>query len=295
MSTVHESFLVGLIGSGITESLTPPMHELAADALGLRYLYRPLNIDALGPKNTVLTAEDCGTLLHYGLALGFNAFNVTYPCKQLIMQHLDELSPHAARLGAVNTVVLKDGRTWGYNTDFSGFSRALSAGLDLAESNLEGVTQLGAGGAGSATAYALLTRGVRELHLYDVSHAQAQERARELGALFPDQTVRALSAQELPDALAVSAGLVNATPVGMHHHPGTPLDLSLLRPDLWVADVIYLPQDTPLITAARALGARTLTGGAMAVGQAVDAFELITGMAPDAELMRTYFLERTGN
>ena len=105
----------------------------------------------------------------------------------------------------------------------------------------------------------------------------------------------ALAPEQLPSALASCRGLVNATPIGMHHQPGAPLDLSLLRADLWVADVIYLPQDTPLITAARALGARTLPGGLMAVGQAADAFTLITGQRPDITEIRRFFLQETGN
>lgn len=99
----------------------------------------------------------------------------------------------------------------------------------------------------------------------------------------------ALTPETLPDAVKAADGLVNATPIGMHHHPGAPLDLDLLRPDLWVADVIYLPQETALIRRARELGCRVLPGGYMAVGQAIDAFELITGIRPDDASMRTHF------
>lgn len=295
MSRIDESFLVGLLGSGINSSLTPPMHELAADRLGIRYLYRPLDIDALGPRQRTFTADNCGTLLNYGLTLGYNAFNITYPCKQLIMQHLDHVSEHALKLGAVNTVVIEEGATVGYNTDYTGFSFALDSGLTLEPDDMDAVLQLGAGGAGSATAYALLGRGVKTLFLYDISAQQAQERARQMQELFTDQQVVAIAAEQLPAALASSRGLVNATPIGMHHHPGSPIDLSLLSADLWVADVIYLPQNTPLITAARALGARALPGGLMAVGQAADSFTLITGQRPDIKELHRFFLQETGN
>lgn len=295
MSRVGESYLVGLIGSGITHSLTPPMHEKAADQLGLRYLYRPLNIDALGPAQVAVSGEDCGTLLAQALQLGFSAFNITHPCKQLIMQHLDEVSDDAARLGAVNTVVLKDGKTIGYNTDFTGFATALREGLTTDPSDFDSVLQLGAGGAGSATAYALLAQGTRALYLYDVVSESAQQRATELQQLFPQQTVQVVEAIDLPLIMSKVKGLVNATPIGMHHHPGTPINLDLLRTDMWVADVIYLPQETELIARARSIGARTLTGGYMAVGQAVDAFELITGIRPDMNSMRQHFLELSHN
>ncbi|WP_421083226.1 shikimate dehydrogenase [Rothia nasimurium] len=295
MSLHGESFLVGLIGSGIDASLTPPMHEKAADTHGIRYLYRPLNIDKLGPQELAFAPEDCGTLLKQGLALGYSAFNITHPCKQLIMDHLDEISTDAQRLGAVNTVVLSQGKTVGYNTDYSGFATALTTGLAPTQDDLSSVLQLGTGGAGSATAYALLSLGVETLYLFDIAYDRAQERAQELQKLFPQQTVLAASADNLPELMQTVRGLVNATPIGMHHHPGAPIDLALLRPDLWVADVIYLPQETELITAARALGARTLTGGHMAVGQAVDAFELITGIRPDATAMHQHFNQLTTN
>ena len=94
-----------------------------------------------------------------------------------------------------------------------------------------------------------------------------------------------------PGTAAARNGVLNASPVGMHHHPGTPLDISGLTREHWVADVVYRPVDTELIIAARALGARTLDGGYMAVGQAVDAFGIITGATPDTARMRAHLLE----
>lgn len=282
MSLVGESYVVGLIGSGITATLSAPMHEEAADRLGLRYIYRPIDLDTIADG-----VDRAPRLMKTALELGFNAFNITFPCKQSIIAHLDELAPDAERLGAVNTVVREDGRLIGHNTDFSGFAHALDQGLPGAI--LDDVVQLGTGGAGSATAYALLSRGVGHLSLYDLDRSRAEARARELSAQFPAATVDALTPETLPDAVKAADGLVNATPIGMHHHPGAPLDLDLLRPDLWVADVIYLPQETALIRRARELGCRVLPGGYMAVGQAVDAFELITGIRPDDASMRTHF------
>lgn len=282
MSLVGESYVVGLIGSGITATLSAPMHEEAADRLGLRYIYRPIDLDTIADG-----VDRAPQLMKTALELGFNAFNITFPCKQSIIAHLDELAPDAERLGAVNTVVREDGRLIGHNTDFSGFAHALDQGLPGAI--LDDVVQLGTGGAGSATAYALLSRGVGHLSLYDLDRSRAEARARELSAQFPAATVDALTPETLPDAVKAADGLVNATPIGMHHHPGAPLDLDLLRPDLWVADVIYLPQETALIRRARELGCRVLPGGYMAVGQAVDAFELITGIRPDDASMRTHF------
>ncbi|MCC9193400.1 shikimate dehydrogenase [Arthrobacter sp. zg-Y916] len=284
MSTITESLLVGLIGDGITASLTPPMHEREAAACGLHYLYRPVDLAVNGRS-----AADVGDLLRYGRDLGFNAFNITHPCKQLVLEHLDEVSEDAARLGAVNTVLIQDGRFIGHNTDYSGFATALAQGLP--DAALDAVVQLGAGGAGAAVAYALLKAGTRELTLIDLDPERTRERAAALAALFPDAVVRPGSREDLGPALSSADGFVQATPVGMHSHPGLPLDPELLRPESWVADVIYRPVRTQLVDAAEARGCRVLDGGHMAVGQAVDAFRLISGVEPDAARMRAHFLE----
>lgn len=283
MSTTSESYLVGLIGEGITTSLTPPMHEQEARHQGLRYLYRPIDLEVIGRPGA-----DVGELLRAGRDLGFNAFNITHPCKQLVLAHLDEISPEAEALQAVNTVVVDDGRFVGHNTDVSGFAAGFSTVLPGAATGR--VVQVGTGGAGSAVASALLAAGVSTLHLVDVDPDRAAERAAAMAGLFPDRQVEAATTQGLPELVRSADGVVNATPVGMHHHPGTPFDPELLDGRQWVADVVYLPVDTELVTAARAKGCQVLDGGHMAVGQAVDAFRLITGIAPDRDRMREHFL-----
>ncbi|UKA66783.1 shikimate dehydrogenase [Arthrobacter sp. FW306-05-C] len=284
MSNRTESYLVGLVGDGVMPSLTPPMHEREGDVQGLRYLYRPIDLLELG-----LTGESVGDILNCARNLGFNGLNITHPCKQLVLQHLDEVSPDARRLGAVNTVVIRDGRFIGHNTDFSGFAAALAAGLPGAR--LDRVVQLGAGGAGSAVAYALLTAGVRTLDLVDMDPARAAARAAELQAFFPDSTVTAGTTAELPQLMPLADGLVHCTPVGMAAHPGVPLDLDLLEPRHWVADIVYRPIDTELVRGARAKGCEVLDGGRMAVGQAADAFRIFTGLEADPDRMRSHFLE----
>ncbi|MFI7481157.1 shikimate dehydrogenase [Kocuria sp. M1R5S2] len=288
MSTTSESYLVGLIGEGITRSLTPPMHEAEARRHGLHYLYRPIDLEVIGRP-----AQDVGELLRAGRDVGFNAFNITHPCKQLVLGHLDDVAPEAAALGAVNTVVIRDGRFVGHNTDQTGFAAGLRAVLPGAAKDR--VVQVGTGGAGSAVASALLAAGVGTLHLFDVDPGRATERAAALGRTFPDRTVAAATAQALPELVADADGVVNATPVGMHHHPGTPVDTEWLQARQWVADVVYLPVETQLVAAARSIGCQVLDGGHMAVGQAVDAFRLITGVEPDRDRMRAHFLELLGS
>lgn len=279
------SFLLGLIGAGIQASRTPGMHELEGDALGLRILYRLIDLDRLG-----LGAEALPDLLLAAERMGFAGLNVTHPCKQAVLAHLDELAPDAAALGAVNTVVLREGRRIGHNTDARGFREALRRGLPGV--SLERVVQLGAGGAGAAVAHALLDLGVGELLLHDVVRDRAEALAARLGGRTGSPRIAVVHG--LGRALETASGLVNATPVGMAAYPGLPLPAALLRPDLWVADIVYFPLETELLRTARAIGCRTLDGSGMAVFQAVRAFELFTGREPDPERMRRHF-ERLGN
>lgn len=285
MSLTTESYLIGLIGDGVTPSLTPAMHEREGAAQGLLYLYRPIDLAALD-----LPASSVGELVRAARNLGFNGLNITHPCKQLVIEHLDEVDEDAARLGAVNTVVIReDGSTVGHNTDWSGFLSAFRAGLPGAA--LGRVVQFGAGGAGSAVAYALLTAGVEHLSLVDVNRERAVDRAAELTAMFPGASIEGCTTAELASLLKAADGVVHCTPVGMAAHPGTPFDTSLLDARQWVADIVYRPIETQLVHEARARGCRVLDGGRMAVGQAVDAFRIFTGLEADAERMRAHFLE----
>jgi shikimate dehydrogenase len=271
-----DRYLVGLIGSGIGQSLSPALHEHEADQFGLRYLYQRLDLDVLG-----LPADRTGDLVKAARMAGYTGFNVTHPCKQVVLEHLDGLSPEAADVGAVNTIVLTDGKAIGHNTDLSGFTRSVRQGLPDVPMNH--VVLLGAGGAGAAVSQALLAMGTTKLSLFDKDLDRAEELRRRLGA------ARVLRSHELSDAIAEADGLVHATPTGMAAHPGMPVPREVLRPDLWVADIVYRPLDTELVVAARASGCRVLDGGMMAVFQAADSFRLFTGREPDADRMLRHF------
>jgi shikimate dehydrogenase len=274
------AFLVGLIGAGIQASRTPALHEAEAGAQDLRYLYKLIDLEVLG-----LGADALADLLTAAERMGFAGLNITHPCKQSVLPLLHELSPDARALGAVNTVVLKGGKRIGHNTDWFGFAQSFRRGLpDVARGR---VVQLGAGGAGSAVAHAALTVGVRHLIIFDIDPSRAATVADGLGARFG--TGRITVGTDLADALAAADGMINATPMGMVNYPGLPLPADLLRPALWVAEIVYFPLETELLRTARALGCRTLDGGGMAVFQAVEAFRLFTGIAPDAERMRRHF------
>lgn len=280
--SVQRSHLAGLIGTGIGPSLTPPMHEREGEELGLRYVYRRFDLDELELAPTAV-----GDILSAARLAGYDGVNVTHPCKQLVLQHLDECSPDAAALGAVNTVVFRAGRAIGHNTDWSGFARAFDRGLP--DAPLGRVLLLGAGGAGAAVAHALLTLGTGRLTILDVDPDRAGELAVSLAGRFGADRVTGGDAATVAAALDGADGLVHATPTGMAAHPGMPLPAELLRPDVWVADIVYRPLETELVRTARATGCRVLDGGGMAVFQAVDAFRLFTGCEPDAERMLAHF------
>jgi shikimate dehydrogenase len=284
VSRTRSSSLVGLVGTGIGPSLTPALHEREADRLGIRYLYRRLDLDVLGRP-----ASAIGEILAAARLAGYDGLNVTHPCKQLVLEHLDELSPDAAALGAVNTVVLRDGRAVGHNTDWSGFARSFDRGLS--DAPLTSVVLLGAGGAGAAVAHALLTLGAGRLTVLDVDERRARVLATALSDRFGPGRAVGGSVSDVADALTTADGLAHATPTGMAAHPGLPLPAELLRPELWVADIVYRPLETALVRTARERGCRVLDGGGMAVYQAVDAFRLFTGVEPDADRMLAHFTE----
>lgn len=282
---------IGLIGAGIAGSLSPALHAGEAAALGLAgYRYERLDIDDCG-----LAAERAGDLVRESLAAGWTGFNVTHPCKQTVIGALDDLSDNARLLGAVNTVVVADGKLIGHNTDHSGFLAGLRHGLP--DARLGTVQLIGAGGAGSAVAYALASAGVRELRVADVDPARAADVcARVSGAFAGTATFAGTNAvvvplHEVAPGLGTCTGLVNATPIGMDGHPGSPVDPAALHPGLWVADVVYRPLRTELLDAAERAGCAVLDGGQMLVAQAADTFELLTGHAADRTRMRTHLAE----
>jgi shikimate dehydrogenase len=283
----NRSYLVGLIGSGIGPSLSPALHEREADRQGLRLVYRLIDIDTLA-----VPPEAVGDLLRAARDLGFDGLNITHPCKQLVIEHLDALAPQAEALGAVNTVVFEDGRAVGHNTDVTGFAASFARGLP--DAPLERVVQLGAGGAGAAVAHATLTLGAERVTVVDALPERAAALAGSLNRAFGEGRAAAAPPERQNELLAQADGIVHATPTGMAAHPGLPLPAELLHSGLWVAEVVYRPLETELLRTARALGCATLDGGGMAAFQAADAFRLFTGREPDAARMLADLTELAG-
>ena len=264
-----DSLLCGLIGAGIQGSLSPALQEAEALHHGLRLHFQLIDLDRVqaGP-------EALPMLVAAARVMGFAGLNITYPCKQSVIRLLDSLSGDALAIGAVNTLVREGTRLVGYNTDGSGWSRGFRRALPKAD--LSRVVLLGAGGAGSACADAVLRLGAAQLVIVDQDAPCAAALAKRLN-------------ERLDGNRAGASSLIHATPTGMAGMPGMPLPEELLRRDMWISDIVYVPLETALLKAARWIGCETADGGHMNVGQAVGGFKLFTGLEADAARMEAHF------
>lgn len=271
---------VGLIGAGIGGSLSPAMHMQEGARLGLDYSYDLIDLQEFG-----CTVSDLPRLIEDADKNGFAGLNITHPCKQAAVTLVDELSADAAVLRSINTIVFRNGRRFGHNTDWWGFAESFRRGLSGA--SLDRVVQLGAGGAGVAVAHAVAGMGAKSIEIYDLDQAKVSALIFQIQSAHPRCVF--VAGKDLPAALREATGLVHATPTGMLGHPGLPLDEALIDPRFWVADIVYFPLETELVRAAKSKGCRVLDGGGMAVFQAVGAFELFTGRQADSSRMIAHF------
>lgn len=270
--------IVGLIGWPVSHSVSPPMHNSAFAALGLDWRYVPLPV----PPERVSDAVR-------GLAaLGLAGANVTVPHKQVVMPHLDRLTPAAQAIGAVNTIrVEPDGSLHGNNTDARGFI------ADLADHDIHAkgrpVLVLGAGGSARAVVYGLAEAGALSITVLNRTPDRAAALIAGLAPLFPDCQ---MSAAAFPAALAQSAAgadlIVNCTSLGMTPHvDGLPWDEALpFRQDQIVYDLVYNPPVTRLVAKARQDGAGAISGKGMLVWQGALAFTWWTGVHPPIDVMK---------
>ncbi len=280
--TDTKSFKVGLIGADIQLSKSPALHMREGAAHGLDYSYELVDVVARKLPESALP-----DLLNELESRGFAGTNITHPFKQAVLPHLHELSDDARMLGAVNTVVFKDGRRIGHNTDWYGFYESFMRGLP--DAKRDRALLVGAGGAGVAVAHAALKLGITHLDICDRDFSRAEHLAAELNARFGEG--HAFAVKDPADSLPFADGLIHATPMGMPAHPGMPVKADLLEQRHWVADIVYMPLVTELLATAAQKGCRTLPGGGMTVFQAVGAFRLFCGRKPDAERMTAHFTE----
>lgn len=274
---------VGLVGKGIQGSRTPRMHMAEGAAQGLNLRYDLFDTNQM-PPDTPLTR-----IVDQAEKDGYAGLNITFPYKQEVLALTDRLSDAARRVGAVNTLVFRDGKRLGHNTDFSGFAEGLRRGLP--DVTPRRVLLVGAGGAGGALAHALHDMGATDLMITDRRIEAAVALAEAVNAAANTPVARAVphTKDHIAPAIEQAEGIVNATPMGMAKLPGTPIDTTLLTDRHWVGDIVYFPRETEFLRAARARGCRTVDGSGMAVFQAVRAFHLFTGLTADDRRMRATF------
>lgn len=269
---------LGVIGWPIGHSLSPVLQNAALTAAKLDYVYIALPVP-----------PECLSAAVAGLrAANFSGWNVTIPHKEAIIHYLDEVEEAARAIGAVNTVVNRNGRLYGYNTDAEGFLGALLArGFDPAGKQ---VVLLGAGGAARAAAWALLKRGARSIC---IAVRNAKKGEAFVGSFRPYDTHGILHAEDWKDVafsstLAEAELVVNTTPIGMSPNISDmpPVELRQLTQEAFVYDIVYMPGETRFLREARALGHETLNGEDMLVLQGAAAFSLWTGEKPDIVLMK---------
>jgi len=271
-----------IFGDPVEHSLSPVMQNAALQAAGIDGLYIPWRVKAPG----LSAALDSLRWME-----NFGGANVTLPHKEQAASLVDELSPEAASVGAVNTIVSRDGRLLGANTDGQGFLRSLQEEGGFVPRGRRAAI-LGAGGAARAVAWSLVEAGIAELLILN----RTSERAELLADLVSQRMGVLALGLGLGDPrtraqLATCALLVNATPVGLHPSDPSPIEPELLRPWLLVHDLIYRPRETALLREAKRLGCQVLGGLGMLLYQGALAFELWTGRKPPEQAMKMALLQ----
>ncbi len=271
-----------LLGYPVAHSASPRMQNAAFAALGLDWVYVPW---AVPPEALPKVLESLCTIGNFGGA------NVTIPHKEAAFAFVDERSPEADYIKAVNTIVPRGGSLVGHNTDGEGFVSSLRDEVGE-EPRGKRVGLVGAGGGAKAVAYALAQAGVTKLCLYNRSQNRARPLVQHLGTLFQNVEVLALGLQHIqPDILRGLDIFINATPVGMEPSDPHLFDYNMLPEHLLVCDLIYRPPETPLLAAARFRGCRILNGSGMLLYQGARGFELWTGQKAPVSVMRQALIQ----
>ena len=261
------ALVCGIIGNPLQHSLSPWMQERFAEQTGMDFLYAPFPV----------LAEQLPEAIRGLQALGVRGVNVTIPHKEAALQLVDELSPRARAIGAVNTLLLADGRVYGENTDVTGFARALRrhAGAVSGPSLV-----IGAGGAARAVLHALAAEGATPIYLTNRTLARAEA----LAAEFPNLPIRplALSRTAITPLLSELHLVVNTSSRGLRGENHPEINLECLRKASIVCDIVYKPLQTPLLVAAQSNGLRCVDGLGMLIEQGAESFRIWTGQLPDA-------------
>ena len=269
---------VGIIGYPLGHSLSPAFQQAAFDALGLDFRYETWETPPQGLPDLVsrLRGSD------------YAGANVTVPHKEAVIHFMDSLDDVVLAAGAVNTIVRKDDRLAGYNTDVTGFQRALREGAGFDIGGRRAVV-LGAGGAARAVVLALIQDGAAAVTVMNRTASRAQQLAADLVPLAGSCALRAIAlGPDLAASLSEAQLLVNCTSVGMkgtEAEDEIPVDPALIGSQHLVVDLVNRPRETRLLSEARARGAATLDGLPMLIYQGADSFRMWTGQEPSVAVM----------
>lgn len=277
--------LLGLIGTPVGHSGSPAMYNYCFQKLGFDYAYMAFDI----------REDQLGHMMKCADLLNMRGMNVTMPLKQAIVSYMDKLTPAAKLIGACNTVVKED-ETWiGHNTDGIGFVHNLrDNGVEICGKRL---TLLGAGGAATAVAVQCALDGAKEISIFNIKDTffeRAQVTARNIEEAVSGCKIHVYDLQDgdkLAEEIGKSDILANATRVGMAPRlEAMPIpDLSVLRAELIVTDVIYNPKETRFLEEAKKIGCKTVGGTGMLVWQGAEAFHIYTGAEMPVEEVKALF------
>ena len=275
--------MLGLIGTPVEHSKSPAMYNLCFQEFGLDWAYLAFDVPA----------ERAGEAVAAIRTLHMRGANVTMPCKNAVIPFLDELTPAARAIQAVNTIVNENGVLVGHNTDGCGYTQNLRRnGIEVEGKK---IVLLGGGGAASAIAIQAALEGAAEIAVFNLRDAFWPRVEQGMKAIAQAAPGCAISLRDLEDRAALKAAidrcdiLSNATRVGMapYEDQSNITDGSWYRPDLVVTDVVYAPPETKMLREARAAGCRTCDGLGMLLCQGAEAFRLYSGLEMPVEEIRT--------
>lgn len=279
MITVNTK-LIGLLGYPLKQTFSPQMHNEIFRKLKLDYLYFPIEVE-----------DDKLEVVVEGIRnMNFVGFNVTKPYKIKILNYLDELDALAEKIGSVNTVVIKDSKLIGYNTDGKGFIRALFDKTNI-DPNKNTFFIIGAGGASRAISFALAYKGAKKIYILDKFHEASLSLVNDINNKIGEYAeFIPFSEGLIAQYIDKSNILVNASGVGMYPNIGkTPIKKEYLKKNLFVYDILYNPLKTKLLLDAEEKGCKTMNGSEMAIYQGAKAFSLWTGLKEPVGMMRNVF------
>ena len=269
--------LYGLIGYPVRHTFSPLMHNAAFQTLGINAVYLAFEVK---PK-------DLGTAMHSLRTLGIKGLNVTVPYKEKVLKYLDEVEQEARFIGAVNTIVLKEGRLKGYNTDGKGFVRSLKEEFGMSSPKGKRFFIIGAGGASRAISFSLALSGAGRIVLVDEVADRAANLSKSLERHTDSEAIAIRKdTKAVKEMILDSDVLINATPCGMKTKDPKVIDPDYIYKGLFVYDIIYNPRTTTLLRDARNRGAVTANGMGMLLNQGALSFDIWTGKRAPVHVMK---------